>query len=57
MIIYIVELSECYSGVYYTFSNGIHALEFVKAAMEHCTKDQQYTIHVENEEEKEATEE
>ena len=52
MIIYRVELSESYCGVYYTFSNGIHALEFVKAAMEHCTKDQQYTIHVEYEEEK-----
>lgn len=57
MIIYRVELSESYCGVYYTFSNGVHALEFVKAAMEHCSKDQKYTIHVEYEEEKEATEE
>ena len=57
MIIYRVELSESYCGVFYTFKNGNEALTFAKTAMEHCTKDQQYTIRVEYEEEKEATEE
>ena len=56
-MVFRVELSESYCGVFYTFKNGNEALTFAKTAMEHCTKDQQYTIRVEYEEEKEATEE
>ncbi len=60
MIIYRVDLSESYSGVCYTFKNGNEALAFAETAMEHCSRDQRYTIHIEHieqEEEKETTEE